>query len=49
MENRKVYTELESRLLSGETTRVHRGREQLIDHQNKWREAMWVIHRQTWM
>lgn len=49
MENRKIYAELEARLLSGETTRVHRYRAELINHQNKWRDAMWVIHRQTWM
>ncbi|CAF2574698.1 unnamed protein product [Rotaria sp. Silwood2] len=49
IENRKVYTELEARLLTGETDRVHRYRAELIDHQNKWRDAMWIIHKQTWI
>ncbi|CAF4692579.1 unnamed protein product [Rotaria sp. Silwood1] len=49
IENRKIYTELEARLLTGETDRVHRYRAELINHQNKWRDAMWIIHKQTWI
>ena len=49
IQNRKIYTELEARLLSGETERVHQARAELTDHQNRWRDAMWIIHKQTWM
>ena len=49
MENRKICTELEARLLTGETDRIHRYRQELVDHQNRWRESMWIIHKQTWM
>ena len=49
MDNRKIYAELEARLLTGETDRVHHYRAGVVDHQNRWRDSMWVIHRQTWM
>ncbi|CAF3644133.1 unnamed protein product [Rotaria sordida] len=49
IENRKIYTELEARLLTGETDRIHRYRAELIDHQNKWRDATWIIYKQTWI
>ena len=49
IDNRRVYAELEARLLSGETDRVHRHRIELVDHENQWRDAMWIIHKQTWM
>ncbi|CAF0926257.1 unnamed protein product [Adineta steineri] len=49
IENRKIYTELEARLLSGETDRIHHYREELVDYQNKWRENMWIILKQTWI
>ncbi len=49
IDNRKIYTELEARLLTGETDRVHRYRAELVDHQNLWRDAMWIIYKQTWM
>ena len=49
IENRKLYAELEARLLSGETDRVHHYRDQLVDQHNKWKEDMWIINKQTWM
>ncbi len=49
MENRKIYAELEARLLTGETDRIHSYRAELIDHRNKWKDSMWIIYKQTWM
>ncbi|CAF1026509.1 unnamed protein product [Adineta ricciae] len=49
IENRKLYAELEARLLSGETDRVHHYRDQLVDQHNKWKEDMWIINKQTWI
>ncbi|CAF1155509.1 unnamed protein product [Didymodactylos carnosus] len=46
LENRRIYTELEARLLTGETDRVHRYRLQMQEYQNKWRDATWLIHKQ---
>ncbi|CAF1172018.1 unnamed protein product [Rotaria magnacalcarata] len=49
LDNRRVYAELEARLLTAETDRVHHYRGELVDHQSKWRDSMWIIYKQTWM
>ena len=49
LENRRLFVDLEARLLSGETDRIHQYRAELIDHQLGWKDEMWIIHRQTWM
>ncbi len=49
LENRRVYTELEARLLAGETIRAHRYQGELLNYQNKWKDATWITHKQTWM
>ncbi len=49
LDNRRIYTELEARLLAGETVRAHRYQAELTNYENKWRDAVWIIHKQTWM
>ncbi|CAF2814403.1 unnamed protein product [Rotaria sp. Silwood2] len=49
LDNRRVYAELEAKLLAGETVRIHRYQAELINYQTKWRDATWIIHKQTWI
>ncbi|CAF0808765.1 unnamed protein product [Rotaria sordida] len=48
-DNRRIYAELEAKLLGGETVRIHRYQAELVNYQNKWRDATWIIHKQTWI
>ncbi|CAF4534188.1 unnamed protein product [Rotaria sp. Silwood1] len=48
-DNRRVYAELEAKLLAGETVRIHRNQAELVNYQNKWRDATWIIYKQTWI
>lgn len=47
-ENRRTYADLEARLLTGETVRMHRYESELHNYQNKWRDEIWIIHEKTW-
>ncbi|UJR28315.1 hypothetical protein I4U23_009559 [Adineta vaga] len=49
IDNRRIYTELEARLLAGETVRAHRYQRRLVNYQSKWSDATWLIHKQTWL
>jgi len=49
LENRRIYAELEARLLAGETVRIHRYQGEVNKYQEKWREATYNVHKQKWM
>jgi hypothetical protein len=49
LDNRRVYAELEARLLTGETLRVHHYQCELADYTTEWQQANWIIYKQTWM
>ncbi|CAF0851526.1 unnamed protein product [Adineta ricciae] len=49
LDNRRVYAELEARLLAGETVRAHRYQRKLVNYQSKWGDATWLIHRDDWL
>ena len=49
LDNRRTYTELEARLLAGETVRIHRYQAELVNYQDKWRDATWILYKQSWM
>lgn len=48
LDNRRTYAELEARLLTGETLRVHRYEAEFSDYQNKWRDAVWKTQTEQW-
>ena len=47
LDNRRTYAELEAKLLTGESLRVHRYRTALGEYQQKSRDAIWVEFKQT--
>ncbi|CAF1416429.1 unnamed protein product [Adineta steineri] len=49
LDNRRIYAELEARLLAGETVRAHRYQRKLVNHQSKWSDASWILLKQTWI
>ncbi|CAM4857478.1 unnamed protein product [Rotaria socialis] len=48
-DNRRTYAELEAKLLTGETIRIHRFQNELAAYQTKWKDAVWIIEKQSWI